>query len=124
MGFENSGPEVSGQWASGPVAPRRSMLSLPDGSGHAAHSKPGRRLLTPRLLTDSIIYISMEPKKANRLQLSAYLLYYSTYSANFPLASATATLEPAAGCAKHADLEAQTLLGGAPTNETFDLQIS
>ena len=66
----------------------------------------------------------MEPKKANRLQLSAYLLYYSTYSANFPLASATATLEPAAGCAKHADLEAQTLLGGAPTNETFDLQIS
>ena len=40
------------------------------------------------------------------------------------LVSATATLEPAAGCAKHADLEAQTLLGGAPTNETFDLQIS
>ena len=63
----------------------------------------------------------MEPKKANRLQLSAYPLYYST---DLLLLSATATLEPAAGCAKHADLEAQTLLGGAPTNETSDLQIS
>ena len=42
MELENSGHEVSGQWASGPS---RSMLSLPDGSGHAAHSKPGPRFL-------------------------------------------------------------------------------